>query len=63
MEHIGAVYAVEKIIRDKKLAGEDKLKYWRDHGRLKVETFFEWVEQQFLRQGLLPSNPFTQALP
>jgi hypothetical protein len=27
-----------------------------------VEAFFAWIDQQFERQGLLPSNPFTQAL-
>ncbi len=24
--------------------------------------FFDWIDRQFQRQGLLPSNPFTKAL-
>jgi transposase len=28
----------------------------------KVDAFFEWIDRQFERQGLLPSSPFTQAL-
>lgn len=62
LERIGALYAVEEAIRDKKLGGEDKLKHRFEHGRPKVDAFFQWVEEQFRRQGLLPSNPFTQAL-
>jgi hypothetical protein len=27
-----------------------------------VDKFFEWVDEQFERQGLLPSNPLTKAL-
>ena len=27
-----------------------------------MEVFFEWIEDHFQRQGLLPSSPFTQAL-
>ena len=62
LERIGALYAVEQTIRDKKLVGEDKLRYRIEYSRPKVEAFFDWVDGQFQRQGLLPSNPFTQAL-
>jgi len=27
-----------------------------------VQVFFDWIDQQIERQGLLPSSPFTQAL-
>jgi len=27
-----------------------------------VHAFFDWIDRQFERQGLLPSSPFTQAL-
>lgn len=27
-----------------------------------MDAFFDWVDQQFQKQGLLPSSPFTQAL-
>lgn len=27
-----------------------------------MDQFFEWVDRQFERQGLLPSNPLTKAL-
>jgi transposase len=27
-----------------------------------VEKFFKWIDEQFEQQGLLPSNPLTQAL-
>jgi len=62
LEHIAALYAVEQDIRDKKLTGEDKLKHRFEHSRPKVAAFFDWVEAQFRRQSLLPSNPFTRAL-
>lgn len=32
------------------------------HSNPKVEAFFHWINCHFLRQGLLPSNPFTKAL-
>ena len=32
------------------------------HTKPKVDAFFDWVDRQFERQGLPPSNPFTQAL-
>jgi hypothetical protein len=32
------------------------------HSKPRVDAFFDWVNRQFERQGLLPSNPFTKAL-
>ena len=62
LQHIGALYAVEEKIRERKLAGEDKRMYRLLHGKPIVDTFFDWIDRQFERQGLLPSNPLTKAL-
>ena len=62
LEQIGALYVIEKEIREDKLAGESKRLHRLTYSKPKVEVFFEWIEDQFQRQGLLPSSPFTQAL-
>ena len=62
LEQIGALYAIEKQIRERKLAGESKRLHRLTHSKPQVEVFFEWIEDQFQRQGLLPSSPLTQAL-
>ena len=59
---IGALYAAEEHIRKHKLAGESKRLYRLSHSKPQVELFFEWIDDQFQRQGLLPNNPFTKAL-
>ena len=56
------MYLVEETIREKKLAGESKRNYRLTHSKPGVEAFFEWIDCQFERQGLLPSNPYTKAL-
>lgn len=62
LEQIKALYAVEDEIRKLKLAGEAKQLHRLMHSKPLVELFFEWVDQQFQRQGFTPSNPFIQAL-
>ena len=62
LEFIGALYAVEEHIRDKKLGAAKKLDYRLMHAKPIVEQFFAWVNRQFEAQGLLPSNPMTKAL-
>jgi transposase len=62
LEHIRVLYAVEDQIRARKLSGNAKQLYRLTHSKPRVEVFFDWIEQQFQRQGLLPSNPFTRAL-
>ena len=62
LDRIGALYAVEAQIRQKKLRGEAKREYRHDHARPIVDAFFRWVQRKFEEQGLLPSNPLTQAL-
>lgn len=62
LEQIGALYAVEAAIRERKLIGEDKRLHRVLHAKPIVTAFFDWVDRQFERQGLLPSNPLTKAL-
>lgn len=62
LQQIQSLYAIEEQIRERKLAGESKRLHRLTHSKPRVEAFFEWVDRQFQRQGLLPSNPFTQAL-
>jgi transposase len=62
LDRIGALYSHEKSLRDEGLKGEDKRQYRLEHERPVVERFFEWVDTTLNDQGLLPSNPLTQAL-
>lgn len=62
LEQIQALYRIEEQIRERKLAGESKRLHRLTYSLPIVDRFFEWVSRQFQRQGLLPSNPFTQAL-
>jgi transposase len=62
LEQIGALYAIEEDIRKLNLTGDAKRQHRLAHSKPRVDAFFEWVGEQFQRQGLLPSSPFTQAL-
>lgn len=62
LEQIQALYRIEEQIRERKLAGESKRLHRLTYSKPIVDRFFEWIARQFQRQGLLPSNPFTQAL-
>jgi len=62
LTRIATLYAVEADIRTENLKGEAKRMHRLFHSKPKVEQFFEWVDRQFERQGLLPSNPLTKAL-
>jgi len=62
LQQIGELYVTEEHIRDHKLVGESKRGYRLTHSKPVVAKFFDWIDQQFQRQGLLPSNPFTKAL-
>lgn len=62
LRQIGALYEIEDEIRTAALSGENKQLHRLTHSKPRVEQFFEWVGQQFERQGLLPSNPLTKAL-
>jgi transposase len=62
LQRIGRLYEIEDEIRMAKLTGENKRLHRLTHSKPHVQAFFDWVERQFERQGLLPSNPFTKAL-
>lgn len=62
LDLIGALYAVEERIRAQKLTAAKKLDHRLMHAKPIVERFFAWINAQFERQGLLPSNPLTKAL-
>ena len=62
LEQIKALYAVEDDIREQSLGGQSKRLHRLTHSKPIVDAFFAWVDQQFQRQGLLPSSPFTKAL-
>ena len=59
---IRALYAVEERIREYKLGGESKRAYRHEHAKPVYVALFDWIDRQFERQGLLPSNPFVKAL-
>ena len=62
LRQIGALYDIEEAIRKAKLSGEAKRLHRIERSKPVVDKFFEWVDKQFERQGLLPSNPLTKAL-
>jgi len=62
LKRIAALYKIEDQIREQNLVGERKRQHRLTHSKPRVESFFDWIDKQFERQGLLPSNPFTQAL-
>jgi transposase len=62
LRQIGALYEIEAEIRSAGLSGQAKRLHRLAHSKPRVEQFFEWVNRQFERQGLLPSNPLTKAL-
>lgn len=62
LEHIRLLYAVEAAIRERKLGVDDKRMYRLLQAKPIVDTFFDWIDRQFERQGMLPSNPLTKAL-
>jgi transposase len=62
LEMIGALYAVERHIGEAGLEAEAKRAWRLALARPLVERFFAWVEEEFQRQGLLPSSPLTKAL-
>jgi len=62
LKQIAALYEIEDQIKEHNLTGERKRQHRLTHSKPKVEAFFDWIDRQFERQGLLPSSPFTQAL-
>ena len=62
LDMIGALYAVEKQIREADLVGQARRAYRIAQARPVVHKFFAWIDTQFEAQGLLPSSPFTSAM-
>ena len=62
LNQIGALYEIEDQIRERNLTGEAKHQHRLTDSKPRVQAFFDWIDRQFERQGLLPSSPFTQAL-
>jgi hypothetical protein len=62
LQPIGRLHEIEEEIRQRKLSGENRRLRRLTHGNPLVDASFDWVGRQFERQGLLPSNPLTQAL-
>jgi len=62
LEQIKGLYAIEEDIRELKLVGEAKQLHRLTHSKPRVEQFFKWVDEQLMRQGFTPSNPYIKAL-
>ena len=62
LELIGALYAVERQIRDMALDAEAKLAYRARHALPGVDAFFGWVHAQRQRIDLVNSAPLAKAL-
>ena len=58
LKQIAALYIIEDQIWQGNLVGEAKRQHRLTHSKPRVEIFFDWVDRQFDRQGLLPSSPF-----
>ena len=59
---IAALYKVEQEIRDDGLTGQAKLRCRQQQSKPVLERFFTWIDEQFDKQGFLPSSPFLGAL-
>lgn len=59
---IGALYKVEQQIRDDGLTGQAKFTRRQEQSKPVLERFFAWIDEQFDKQGFLPSSPFLGAL-
>ncbi len=62
LDQIGAIYAIEAQIRERRRTGERKREDRLIHSKPLVEKFFAWVQTCFDEQGLLPRSPMTGAL-
>jgi transposase len=59
---IAALYKAEQQIRDDDLTGQAKLVRRQTQSKPVLERFFAWIDEQFDKQGFLPSSPFLGAL-
>jgi hypothetical protein len=58
---IRQLYAVEREISERGLAGEAKRAMRATHSKPLLAGFFAWLEQELVAHALLPTNPFTRA--
>lgn len=59
---IAAMYKVEQQIRNDGLVGQAKLVRRQEQSKPVLERSFAWIDEQFDKQGFLPSSPFLGAL-
>ena len=62
LDQIGAIYAIEAQIRERRRTGERKREDRLLYSKPLVEKFFAWVQTCFDEHGLLPTSPMTRAL-
>jgi len=61
LEHIRGLYEVEAAIRDRRLAPDKALAYRLEHGKPRVDAFFDWVYDKRQDPTLTPSDPLAKA--
>ena len=62
LDAIASLYKVEQAIRDDALTGQAKQARRQEQAKPVLDRFFAWIDEQFDKQGFLPSSPFLGAL-
>lgn len=62
LEAIAALYKIEQLIRCDGLTGQAKRERRQEQSKPVLDRFFAWIDEQFDKQGFLPSSPFLGAL-
>ena len=62
LDLIGGLYAEEEKIRNKKLAGREKLLWRREHSRPLVEAFWRWCDAMADDMTRPPQDPLLKAI-
>ena len=62
LDAIASLYKVEQAIRDDALTGQAKQARRQEQAKPVLDRFFTWIDEQFDKQGFLPSSPFLGAL-
>ena len=62
LDAIASLYKVEQAIRDDALTGQAKHARRQEQAKPVLDRFFAWIDEQFDKQGFLPSSPFLGAL-
>ena len=62
LDAIANLYKVEQAIRDGALTGQVTYARRQEHAKPIVDRLFAWIDEQFDKQGFLPSSPFLGAL-